>query len=224
MKIITRFLLSAVLGFFSAYTILNFSDLSFSDDLFLIILAGIMIVLTLLSLLRIRQIRKLDNLQLTGDEEDEAEAKKYKMLADCSLYANSAAFVSILAISMTIALKKSILLIIVSIIAAIVLYYLTAYIVRLMRNLYPERNLPRASDSEYDKKLLESADDGEKFVMLKGLYTSFNLPNILLIGAILFASIYSATSESSQVFSIIAMSVILLAVNGKYMLVIRKKQ
>jgi len=67
-------------------------------------------------------------------------------------------------------------------------------------------------------------DDGEKHVALQGLYQAFNLFNLTIIAAIIFTTVYSlGENNSSQIFSIIVMCLILLFVNGRYLTVVRNK-
>src|SRR5690606_13746947 len=83
----------------------------------------------------------------------------------------------------------------------------------LLQKVYPDRELPNVSESNYAEKLLAVSDDGERFVMLQGLYKSFNLFNLLIIFAIIGAIIYSLYSDHSQIFSIVLMCFVLFLTN-----------
>src|SRR5690606_41275333 len=48
--------------------------------------------------------------------------------------------------------------------------YTTLFRSGLMKNMYPERDLPSITDKKYAEKLLNVSDDGEKHIMLGGLY------------------------------------------------------
>lgn len=223
-KILVQFIIGAIVGFFGAYGILKFSDFNFAADVFVIFLLGLALILSLLSLVFYQHIKKLSKTEFTGDREDEVGELKYKKFTDYSICTNSGLIISILALSLSIIATSQSFFIISSIILLIVHYLMNHYMIRLTQYVYPERNIPNISDPDFPKSVLDLADDGEKFVILNGLYKSYNLLNITLIIAILLATVYSISSDnSSQLFSIITMSIVLLLVNGKYLLAVRNK-
>ncbi|MCQ6560951.1 hypothetical protein [Paenibacillus mendelii] len=59
--------------------------------------------------------------------------------------------------------------------------------------------------------------------MLNGLYKSYHLLSAAIIIGIAAATFYSLITDDSQLFSIIVMCMILLVVNGRYLLTIRNK-
>jgi len=93
----------------------------------------------------------------------------------------------------------------------------------LMQLVYPERNMIPSTSKPDAESVLNIADDGEKHVILDGLFKSQNLLNFGLIFAIALSVTYSIISDDTQIFSIILMSAVLLAVNVKYQLVVRNK-
>ncbi|WP_100011843.1 DUF3169 family protein [Lentibacillus sediminis] len=222
MKGIMRFILGGAAGFLTAYIVLNFSDLDFATDIFVIALFVITAVLMIISLVRYNQVKKLSEMTLTGDEEDEANASMYMKYSDYSLCVHSSIVVSVLALSLSIIAMESIFFTIVSIVLVVINCLFGASMFRVMRYASPERKIPELSDPNSPKDILDIADDGEKDVMLIGLNKAYNVLNTTLILAIIFATFYSI-SNSSQIFSIIAMSVVLLLVNGKYLLAVRNK-
>lgn len=224
MKILAQFIISAVIGFFGAYGILKFSNVEFAADMFVIFLLGLAFILVLLSLMFNQQIKNFSKTEFTGDKEDELGELKYKKFTDYSICTNTGLILSILALSVSVIERSQILFIISSIILLLVHYIMNHYIIRLMQFVYPERTVPNISDPDFPKSVLDLADDGEKFIILDGLYKSHNILNVTLIIAILLATVYSISSDnSSQLFSIIAMSIVLLLVNGKYLLAVRNK-
>lgn len=93
----------------------------------------------------------------------------------------------------------------------------------LTKKMYPERDLPSLSDKQYAEKLLNVSDDGEKHVMLGGLYKTHITMNSLLLGAIVLLLFYSMASDSSQLFSIFIIVGILAITNTQYLFSIRNK-
>lgn len=222
MKWIWQFLIGGVAGFFGAFGILFVSDFHYAAHAFVISLYALTVILIILSIVQYKQIKTLNETKWTGEDEDEADELKYKRFANYSLLTNSSMVLSLLALSIS-AIIFHIGFIIIGIILTITTYLFSNYMIRLMKYVYPERNIPDSSDPDFSMKLLEVSDDGEKFVILEGLYKSYQLLNSLLVLAIILATIYSIATDNSQTFSIIAMSLVLLLVNGKYLLVVRKR-
>ncbi|GIN23312.1 DUF3169 family protein [Siminovitchia fordii] len=223
MKLILQFFISGVVGFFGMYALMNFSEVNFSGEITVISLIAISIILITMGIIQFQKIKFLNKQNFSGDEEDEVEERKYKMFANYSLYANSSFVLSILTLSLSLLTTQNLVMTIASIFLLIITYFLIHYMGYLMQQVYPERNIPSTSDPDYAKSLLDIADDGEKHVMLTGLYKSHSLLNISLIVAIILSTVYSFTGEDSQIFSIILMAVVLLIVNSKYLLVVRNK-
>src|SRR5690606_15958658 len=101
--------------------------------------------------------------------------------------------------------------------------YTTLFRSGLMKNMYPERDLPSITDKKYAEKLLNVSDDGEKHIMLGGLYKTHITMNSLLLGAIVLLLFYSIASDSSQLFSIFIIVGILAITNTQYQFSIRNK-
>ncbi|MCH1624195.1 DUF3169 family protein [Ferdinandcohnia quinoae] len=223
MKLILKFIIGGFVGFVVAYALMNFSEIDFSGEITVISLIGISIILIVMSIFRIQKIKSLNIQQFSGDEEDEVEDQKYKLFADYSLFANSSFVLSILALSISMITTKNVILTIAALILLIITYLLLHFMTSLMQKVYPDRKLPSTSDSDYAQKVLDLADDGEKHVILDGLFKSQGLLNISLIFAIALSTVHSVSGEDSQTFSIILMAVVLLVVNSRYLLVIRNR-
>lgn len=73
MKNIGKALFGAVIGFFSAYGVLAFSDYTFASDVIIGTLLAISAVLGLLSFVRWKQVKKLYFQNVQGDAEDRVE-------------------------------------------------------------------------------------------------------------------------------------------------------
>lgn len=223
MKRILQFFISGIVGFFVMYALMNLSEVNFAGEITVISLIAISAILIAMSMIRFQKIKSLNMQNFSGDEEDEVEERKYKMFADYSLYANSSFVLSILALSLSLLTTQNLVMTIASICLLIITYFLIHYMGYLMQQVYPERNVPGTSDPDYAKSLLDIADDGEKHVILNGLYKSYSLLNVTLVVAIILSTVYSLTRGDSQIFSIILMAVVLLIVNSKYLLVVRNK-
>ena len=114
-------------------------------------------------------------------------------------------------------------LLIIGVIVTLLSYSMTTYMMKLYQLAYPDRNLPDVGDKDYSKKLLEISDDGERHIMLYGLYRAYNFVNIAFVFAIIGISFYSLVTEDSQLFSIIVISLLLLMMNAVYVFSIRNR-
>ncbi|MFS0749360.1 DUF3169 family protein [Oceanobacillus sp. 1P07AA] len=217
-KLFSGGLVGAIVGYFVMYFLMNFSEFNFAGIITVISLLVVSSILIVLSLYRFKKIKFLNKQQFSGDEEDEIEDKKYKLFADYSLYTNISFILSVLALSLSIISTKNVFLTTIAIILIIVSLVLSFYMTHIMKQTYPNREI----NTDYTQSVLDMTDDGEKQVILDGLYQSHSLLNFLLVFAIFLATVYSIFNES-QIFSIFLMTIGLLLVNGYYLLTVRNK-
>ena len=135
---------------------------------------------------------------------------------------NTGAIISVLALAFAM-IELSLILIAIGIVMTIASYPLSSYMMHLMKKAYPERDLPDISDTDYSKKLLEISDEGERHLMLEGLYKVYQFANEAFLFAIIGIALYSVVSGDSQLFSKIVISIILLIMNGMYAFSVRNK-
>ncbi|NBA12635.1 DUF3169 family protein, partial [Weissella confusa] len=93
----------------------------------------------------------------------------------------------------------------------------------VLKRVYPNRHLPSPTDKDYGKKLLAISDEGEKHVMLDGLFHTFQMMNILLTGAMFILIVYSLGANHSHRFSILVIGLVLVSLNANDMLMIRHR-
>ena len=226
MKWIARAFVGGLFGFFGMYAILKM-DLKMSlapyalgvNVVLLVVGAG----LVLAGMIFYYQIKHSVQKKVAGDEEDALEEWKYKKFADASLCFNSAYIVSFLFMCTSVLTDQPLWLISMSGLLLAVCFLLSFIMPKLMGLVYPDRPMPSAGDKDYGKKLLALSDDGERHVMLQGLYKSFNSVNGLLIFGMLLLLFYSIGTGSSQLFGITVIAAILLCSNIQYMWNIRGK-
>ncbi|MGM7721517.1 DUF3169 family protein [Metabacillus sp. Hm71] len=224
-KVWIQLIISGAVGFIVAILLLNYFTFDFSNyaDTIVISILVMIFILLGLSVFLYRQIKKLNHTQFTGDEEDEADVLMYKKFMDYSFFVQVSNTLSILALCITVITSQKLVFTIIAVVTLILSYILTALMTSLMQLVYPERNLPSISEPNYSEKLLDISDEGEKHVMLIGLYKAYQLLSVALIFAIVLSTLYSLSTGNSQLFSIIIMSIVLLLVNGKYCLSVRNK-
>ncbi|MFD2831159.1 DUF3169 family protein [Corticicoccus populi] len=94
---------------------------------------------------------------------------------------------------------------------------------RLVKKLYPERQLPSADSKNYADKLLAASDEGERHIMLNALYKTSSTTQISLFIAVFVLIAYSVLTGESQIFSILVLGIIMIITNFKYFVEIKEK-
>ncbi|AMM99258.1 MULTISPECIES: DUF3169 family protein [Bacillus] len=226
MKTVYKMLLGALLGFLGAYCLLaaefemTLLDVAFEATL---VISGLTIVLIVYCFSGISRMKKRVSLSVSGDEEDELEVKQYRTFTDSTLANTVSTILSIIAIGMAIVTEQPIWLILVNV-AIFIVTIISSYVaISVLKLVYPNRNLPSPSDKDYSKKLLAISDEGEKHVMLGGLFHTYQMMNILLTGAMFILIVYSLGANHSQLFSIIVIGLVLIILNANYMFRIRNR-
>ncbi|MFL0435428.1 DUF3169 family protein [Bacillus pumilus] len=226
MKTVYKMLLGALLGFLGAYCLLaaefemTLLDVAFEATL---VISGLTIVLIVYCFSGISRMKKRVSFSVSGDEEDELEAKQYRTFTDSTLANTVSTILSIIAIGMAIVTELPIWLILVNV-ALFIITIISSYVaLSVLKLVYPNRNLPSPTDKDYNKKLLAISDEGEKHVMLGGLFHTYQMMNILLTNAMFILIVYSLGANHSQLFSIIVIGVVLILLNANYMFRIRNR-
>lgn len=105
MKTVYKMLLGALLGFLGAYCLLatefemTLLDVAFEATL---VISGLTILLIIYCFSGISRMKKRVSLSVSGDEEDELEAKQYRTFTDLTLANTVSTILSIIAIGMAI--------------------------------------------------------------------------------------------------------------------------
>lgn len=225
-KLAVYMVLGMIFGFFMATLrenrelTIDYSGLTAPFIIFLLILV---LALSTFSVLSYMRIRKFATQTFEGDEEDEMQEKMYRLSSDANLATTLTLIVSMTGMSVAILTETLILSALIFVVFLVLGTLLTYFSADLMNKLYPERNLPAVSDKNYADKLLELSDDGERHVMLGGLFKSYQTANFLMFLAILFLVVYSLATADSQMVGILVIAGILIATNMRYTLSIRNK-
>ncbi|WP_214769262.1 DUF3169 family protein [Exiguobacterium sp. s133] len=227
LQMIVRILVGGTIGFFVMYWIMNspLEGLAFSHYSFIVngLLLVILVGLLLFSLIRYRQIQRLLNQSLTGDAEDVADQQMYRWFSDGTLSLNLTLPISLALVSVNLVLHQQLPLVVIGITLIVVGLVGSIHFQTLVQQMYPERNLPDVSETDYGMKLLAASDDGEKHIMLEGLYKTHSVVNMMLIVGIILLLFYSLLTSTSQLFSIFVITLILIVSNTKYYFSIRNR-
>ena len=195
---------------------------NFAEPL-IFILATITVLLTVLTVIYIIQIKLKAKLNITGEEEDEREGWLYKKYSELSFLSTSVfvlAFTTGTIIVSTNDNSKPIMLfILVLIIFSIFVPFLSNMLAKVV---YKNREIPSQTDKHYMQKMLASADEGERYIILEGLYNTFNLMNILLPISIALLMVYSGITGDTQLFAILLIALVMIIFNARYLLKVRK--
>lgn len=226
MKTVYKMLLGALLGFLGAYCLLaaefemTLLDIAFEATL---VISGLTILLIIYCFSGISRMKKRVSLSVSGDEEDELEVKQYRTFTDLTLANTVSTIFSIVAIGIAIVTEQPLWLILVNAALFIVTVICSYISISVLKLVYPNRNLPSPSDKDYSKKLLAISDEGEKHVMLGGLFHTYQMMNILLTSTMFILIVYSLGANHSQLFSIMVIGLVLIILNANYVLKIRNR-
>ena len=230
-KLLFGALAGAVLGYGLMFTITNtglgdvdsswaFPDLSFE---WMIVLMVISVSLIILSVVKGMTIVKESKSQVSGDEEDELAELQNKRYYDGSLAVKTALFASSGMLALVAITDQPNVFIFISlglVLLSLVMSFINA---ELVKYADPNREYPSVNDKRYAEKLMEMSDEGERHIMLQGLYRAFTSINMLLFFAVLMLIGYSVITGSSQLAGILIILFILIYTNAQYMLSIRKR-
>jgi len=233
-KAIGKMLLGALAGAVFGYLVMYFTLNSGLDSTIswgavnlafelMIVLMVISVALIIFNALTCVNIVKKSKRQVSGDEEDELEELQNKRYGDGMLAANIAMYTSTGMLALVGITAQPIAFIFISLgllLLSLSLMFITAELAKVVD---PNREYPSVNDKQYAKKLMEMSDDGERHIMLHGLYRAFTSINILLFFAVLALIAYSVLSGISQLAGILIILFILIFTNAQYMLSIRKK-
>lgn len=155
--------------------------------------------------------------------EDEWDQYKYNAFNALTVTASSAVILSIIAMAVQIMHMKVMWLTIASLILFVLSIVIQFFIPSLSKTFFPDRNLPEPGDKDYADKLFDASDDGEIYVMAKGLYRTTTLTTMLLIFAMSAMILYMFITQESQIFSIILVGMILVIHHVKYAMEIKDR-
>lgn len=228
-KIFVKYIGGAIIGFIGAYFALYVIDHFGIKDLlqynWLFLISSVLVTLGAIvyNTLLIINIKKLDRLSVNGMEEDQVNQQIYRKFSDTILVNNLAQIFAMLTLASTAIFDLGYPFLLDSFILLVVSFILTAESTKVGKLVYPDCPLPDLGDLKYTDRLLEVADDGEKHVIFQGMYKSFNLTQITLLLGLFASIIYSLVTGLSQMFSIVAIAVIFIIMNSRYLLAIRNK-
>lgn len=219
-----QLLIGAIAGFIAVtvYLLIPFNEWTFPIRTVIIILYVIVLVSFLYCLIVANKIKHLAQQNLVGDAEDEAEEFINKKMFDYSFSNNTGATLAILGLSLAV-IANATLLVTIGAILSTISYFIMSYMMKLMKLAYPNRNLPEVGEKHYAQKLMEVSDEGERHVMLHGLYKVYNFANMAFAFSIIGIAIYTSITGDSQLFSMIVIAFILLVMNSVYSFSVRNK-
>lgn len=229
-KSIGKVLIGAVVGAVGGYLFMyllmnsqfdvNISSLSLELTIISMAISILLIGFSIWGYIKIRSEFKRP---LEGDEEDERDMRLYKLYSDIMFGTNVSVYMSTFMLALTAVTEQHIAYVFISLVLVLISILLNIIYSGSANLIYPDRNLPSVNDKQYAKKLLEISDDGERHIMLEGMYRAYTSLNALLFFAVIALIAYSIISGISQLFAILIIILILIITNTQYFLTIRNK-
>ena len=225
-KQVGKMLFGAVAGFVLMYVLLGFQldvNIAFMPFEWMMMFMVLSILLLVFSLFGYTNIRAEAKKALSGEEEDKRDERQSKRYSDITLATNIAMYFSLAMLALVAVTPQHNVFIFISLALILISFTCNMMYSELLKMIHPHRSFPSVNDKHYAKKLMEMSDEGERHVMLQGIYKAFTSINSLLFFAVLALIGYSVISGVSQLFGIFCIITILIIINAQYMLNIRNK-
>ncbi|SOC40819.1 DUF3169 family protein [Salinicoccus kekensis] len=229
MKRILRILMYLVLGFFTGLVISMLASRNDEIDMAGIyqvtgvVLLLIAVILIFVSVYLHRQLNTVSKDYTKYMDMDSYDVYRYNKFNDIQVVDTLMMILALVSVGIFVILESHFLLTLIAVIAFLVTLWLTITHTGLVGRLYPDRKLPKPGDKKYAEKLLAASDEGERHIMLNGLYKTHGLIQVGLMIGIILMIFYSLLTGESQIFSIIVAGVLLILAQLKYSMEIREK-
>ena len=197
---------------------------NFAEPL-IFILATITILLATLAVVFIILIKQKVKLVTTGEEEDKREewiSKKYSELNTISISVFIFALTTFTFIASAINSSNSSLLMLFIEFLMCIAIFTPLFSNKLAKVVYKNRDIPNQTDKHYMQKMFATADEGERYIILEGLYKTYNLINVLLPVSMIILTIYAGITGDTQLFAILLIAIVTITFNACYYLKVRQ--
>lgn len=223
-RLFLLFFIGFMIGIFSKIVPqTDWSIENFAEPL-VFILATITIFLNILTVAYIIKIKQKAKMIVTGEEEDRREEWLYKKYYELYLLSISgfifAFTTSTFIVGTDYNYNTPLMLLITTLMFPS--FFITFLSFKLEKVVYKNREIPSPTEKNYLKKMLDLADEGERYIAFKGLYTAFNWINILLVVSIFLLSVYWRVTGDTQFFAILLIAIVMIIGNASYLLKVRK--
>ena len=187
------------------------------------ILATITVLFTILAVVYIILIKQKIKMVTTGEEEDKRDEWVFKKYSELNTISISVFILALTTFTFIASTNKnpSIFILFIEFLMIIALS-IPLFSNRLAKVVYKNRDIPNQFDKHYMQKMLATADEGERYIILEGLYKTYNLMNVLLPVSMVLLTIYAGITGDSQLFAILLIAIITITFNACYYLKVRK--
>src|SRR5690625_2223687 len=225
LRMLMYLFLGAIAGLTLSIVATSTSDMNMDNIYYWIglVTLAVSIILAIVSIYLYRQLKTVASDYTKYMDVDAYDIYRYNKYNDLQVVNTMAMMLSIIALSIFMIIEFHFAWILISAVTYLVVLYLTIVQTSMVSSLYPDRNLPEPGDKKYAEKLLEASDEGERHIMLNGLYNTYNFLQTGLFMGIVILMFYSIVTGESQIFSIILIAVILIISQLKYSMEIREK-
>ena len=212
LRLLMYLFLGAIAGLMLSIIATGTSDINMDSIYYWIgmILLTVSIVLAVVSIYLYRQLKTVSGDYTKYMDMDAYDIYRYNKYNDLQVVNTMAMMMSVMSLAIFMIIEYHFMLILISGVTYLVVLYLTITQASLIEQLYPDRDLPKVGDKKYAEKLLASSDEGERHIMLNGLYKTHNFVQVGLFMGIVILIFYSIITGGSQIFSIILIGFILI--------------
>lgn len=228
MRIFLSILIGVIIGFFSVYLSKdgwNFQAVYNVIQEPLIIFTFFIIFFTIVKSLSLKNnLIRLSKLEVDGEEEDLVDDQLYEKSRQYSMYSGIGGILSLSSLAMVAILDFPTAYYVIAFLSIVLTMYLQYTLPKLFRTIYPTRPYPSINDKKYQEKILAMADEGERHIILVALYKSYHLIIMLTFLGIAVSLFYSVITNTSQLFSIIVLTIILLTSTISYATAIKREK
>lgn len=225
LRILMYMFLGAISGLTLSIIATSTSDMNMDNIYYWIglVTLAVSIVLAIVSVYLYRQLKTVASDYTKYMDMDAYDIYRFNKYNDLQVVNTMAMMLSVIAVSIFMIIEFHFAWIIISAATYLIILYLTVVQTSIFSSLYPDRDLPKTGDKQYAEKLLEASDEGERHIMLNGLYRTYGFLQTGLFMGIVILIFYSIITGESQIFSIILIAVILIISQLKYSMEIREK-
>lgn len=228
MRIFLSMLIGGIIGFFSVYlSKLGWNFQAVYDVIQEPLIIFIFLVICIISIKSFSlkdQLIRLSKLEVDGEEEDLREDQLYEKSRLYSMYTAIGGILALSSLATVAILDYPTIYYIIAFLSIVLTAYLQYTLPKLFRTIDPSRSYPSINDKKYQEKILAMADEGERQVILAALYKSYHLIIMLITFGIAISLFYSVVTNTSQLFSIIVLTVILLVSTISYAKAIKREK
>ncbi|CAM4334030.1 MULTISPECIES: DUF3169 family protein [Bacillus] len=214
MKILGVYLLMFVYGLYKL--MVNYNQLDVANTLIVVNLVSLLTLI--IADFNVRNVEKNCDMEVDSEKEDAYLLQLERKAYTASIYIQVSLCLSFIAVlTGFLLLRDKQPSIVLASFIIIFLAFMKLYPSKKIINLTnPGFTFPNPRSKNYEKELLDQFDDGQKYVMLQGLYKLYSFINMGLVILSFALMFYSAFTGNSQLVSIISIGILLMLIQIRF--------